>query len=202
MHDEVIDPIAWKVASQLGSAIDVIAPPGTARRGALALAGRGLKALPRLSSRRYVAHKIKTTLIRARGTLYLILRPYQTLSGRLVHTLRPRERSLAGPPVFPIHDRVDISIIIPVFNHCENTRNCLLSIVRSTAGLSYEVIVVDDGSTDETSEMLAQVEGLIQIRNDVNLGFIDSCNRGAAAARGEFLVFLNNASLVTTGSRP
>ena len=94
------------------------------------LAGRGLKALPRLSSRRYVAHKIKMTLIRARGTLYLILRPYQFIIERLVCTLRPCERSLSGPPVFPIHDRVDISIIIPVFNHCDDTRDCLQSIAQ------------------------------------------------------------------------
>ena len=84
MHDDVTDPIARKVARQLGSVGDAIAPPGTARRGALVLAGRGLKALPRLSSRRYVAHKIKTTLIRARGSLFLILRPYQIINGRLV----------------------------------------------------------------------------------------------------------------------
>src|SRR5208337_1214298 len=121
MHDDVTDPIARKVASRLGGAIDAIAPPGTARRRAYVLAGRGLKALPRLSRRRYAAHMIKTTLIRALGTLYLILRPYQIISGRLVRTIRPRERSLSGPPVFPIHDRVDISIIIPVFNHWDDT---------------------------------------------------------------------------------
>ena len=97
MHDDVTDPIARKVARQPGTAGDAIAPPGTARRGALVLAGRGLKALPKLSSRRYVVHKIKMTLIRARGTLYLILRPYQIISGRLVRTLRPRERSLSSP---------------------------------------------------------------------------------------------------------
>ena len=199
MLDDVTDSIAWKVARQLGSAGDVIAPPGSARRSALAFAGRGLKALPKLSSRRYVAHKIKMTLIRTRGTLYLILRPYQIMSGRLVRTVRPRERSLSGPPVFPIHDRVDISIIIPVFNHCDNTRDCLQSIAQSTVGLSYEVVVVDDGSTDGTSDMLEQVEGLIQLRNDVNLGFIGSCNRGAAGARGDFLVFLNNDTQVTPG---
>src|SRR5271157_4616713 len=199
MHDDVTDPIARQVASQLSSAVDAIAPPGTARRGALVLAGRGLKALPRLSGRRYVAHKIKMTLIRARGTLYLILRPYQITSGRLVRALRPRQGSLTGPPVFPVHDRVDVSIIIPVFNHCGDTRDCLLSIAQSTAGSSYEVVVVDDGSTDETPEMLGRIEGLIQLRNDVNLGFIASCNRGAAAARGEFLVFLNNDTLVTYG---
>ena len=199
MHDDVTDPIARKVARQLGSAGDAIAPPGTARRGALVLAGRGLKALPRLSSRRYVAHKIKTTLIRARGSLFLILRPYQIISGRLVRALRPRQRLLSSAPVFPIHDRVDVSIIVPVFNHCRDTRDCLLSIAQSTAGSSYEVVVVDDGSTDETPEMLGRIEGLIQLRNDVNLGFIGSCNRGAAAARGEFLVFLNNDTLVTSG---
>ncbi len=198
MHDDVTDPIARKVARQLGSAGDAIAPPGTARRGALVLAGRGLKALPRLSSRR-LAHKIKTTLIRARGSLFLILRPYQIISGRLVRALRPRQRLLSIAPVFPIHDRVDVSIIVPVFNHCRDTRDCLLSIAQSTAGSSYEVVVVDDGSTDETPEMLGRIEGLIQLRNDVNLGFIGSCNRGAAAARGEFLVFLNNDTLVTSG---
>jgi len=127
MHDDVTDPIARKVARQLGSAGDAIAPPGTARRGALVLAGRGLKALPRLSSRRYVAHKIKTTLIRARGSLFLILRPYQIISGRLVRALRPRQRSLSGSPVFPIHDRVDVSIIVPVSNHWSHTLACLES---------------------------------------------------------------------------
>ena len=199
MHDHGTDPIARRVARQLGSAGDAIAPPGTARRGALVLAGRGLKALPRLSSRRYVAHKIKTTLIRARGSLFLILRPYQIISGRLVRALRPRPRLLSSAPVFPIHDRVDVSIIVPVFNHCRDTLDCLLSIAQWTAGSSYEVVVVDDGSTDETPEMLGRIEGLIQLRNDVNLGFIGSCNRGAAAARGEFLVFLNNDTLVTSG---
>ena len=164
MYDDVTDPIARKAASRLGSAVDAIAPPGTARREALLLAQRGLRALPKLSSRRYVAHKTKMTLIRARGTLYLILRPYQFMIERLVRTLRPCERSLSGPPVFPIHDRVDVSIIIPVFNHCRDTRDCLQSIAQSTAGLSYEVVVVDDGSTDETSDMLGQVEGLIQLR--------------------------------------
>ncbi len=186
-------------ATALGSAVDAIAPPGTARRGALVLVGRGLKALPKLSSRRYVVHKIKMTLIRARGTLYLILRPYQILSGRLVRTLRPRERSLSCPPVFPIHDRVDISIIIPVFNNWSDTLACLGSIVQFTDGPTYEVIVSDNASTDETPEMMKRIEGVVYSRNDQNLGFIGSCNRAATRARGEFLVFLNNDTVVTPG---
>ena len=72
----------------------------------------------------------------AHDAFHLILRPYQTMSERLVQTLRTRERSLAGPIIFPIHDRVNISIIIPAYNHCEDTKDCLLSIMRSTTGLS------------------------------------------------------------------
>ncbi len=68
-----------------------------------------------------------------------------------------------------------------------------------TAGPSYEVIVVDDGSSDETPQMLTQIAGLLTHRNEQNLGFIGSCNRGAATARGTFLVFLNNNTVVTPG---
>ncbi len=142
MHDEDTDPLARKVARQLGSAVDAIAPPGTARRRALALAARGLKALPGLSSRRYVVHKIKTTSIRARGTLFLILRPYHIMSGRLVRALRPRQRSLSGSPVFPIHDRVDVSIIVPVSNHWSHTLACLESIIGTRVSAAAWACVV------------------------------------------------------------
>ncbi len=47
--------------------------------------------------------------------------------------------------------------------------------------------------------MLEQIAGLVTLRNEQNLGFIGSCNRGAASARGTFLVFLNNDTVVTPG---
>ena len=88
-----------KVARQLGSELTRSLREERHAVEALMFAGRGLKALPKLSSRRYVAHKIKMTLIRARGTLYLILRPYQIMGGRLAHTLRPRTFALSPPCV-------------------------------------------------------------------------------------------------------
>ena len=91
------------------------------------------------------------------------------------------------------------SIVIPVYNKVELTRACLESIARTPTGIEYEVIVVDDCSSDRTADFLAACSGIVALRNDVNAGFIDSCNRGADQARGEFVVFLNNDTTVTPG---
>jgi GT2 family glycosyltransferase len=94
-----------------------------------------------------------------------------------------------------------LSIVMPVFNHWVFTLNCLRSIkdVLRDSSLKAEVIVVDDCSTDDTQEMLARVTGVRVISNEQNCGFIDSCNRGAAAATGDYLLFLNNDTLVKSG---
>ncbi|HKZ36892.1 MAG TPA: glycosyltransferase [Chryseolinea sp.] len=61
----------------------------------------------------------------------------------------------------------------------------------------YEIIVVGDGSQDQTQEMLSKIYGIRVFRNESNLVFIASSNRGAKQARGEYLVFLNNDTVVT-----
>src|SRR4029077_1573340 len=50
-----------------------------------------------------------------------------------------------------------------------------------------------------TAERLAQIAGIRILRNEQNLGFVGSCNAGAAAASGDFLLFLNNDTVVTAG---
>ncbi len=86
-----------------------------------------------------------------------------------------------------------ISIIIPVYNKSIYTFKCLSRLADiNNESLLFEVIVVDDCSIDDTQQMLTSIEGIRIVNNSQNLGFIESCNRGAKAAQGQYLVFLNN----------
>jgi GT2 family glycosyltransferase len=85
-----------------------------------------------------------------------------------------------------------VSIVIPVYNQIGYTARCLAAIAAAGATPSFEVIVVDDGSSDATPELLATVPGLRLHRNSSNLGFCGTVNNGAALARGRYLVLLNN----------
>ena len=92
-----------------------------------------------------------------------------------------------------------VSIVIPVFGQVEYTIQCLTSIAANTPSAAIEVIVVDDCSPDGTAIALERVNGIRVIRNAENQGFIRSCNAGVAIARGEYLHFLNNDTVVTRG---
>lgn len=94
----------------------------------------------------------------------------------------------------------DVSIIIPVYGQDLFTYNCLRSIAEhQERNVLVEIIIVDDGSPATTQAFLASIEGIRAIRNEQNSGYGVSCNRGAAVATGEFLVFLNNDTLVQQG---
>ena len=91
------------------------------------------------------------------------------------------------------------SIIIPVHNQLEYTLTCLHALARSADLTPFEVIVIDDASSDASASVLSTMEGLRYQRNAENCGFIDSCNTGATLAHGEFLIFLNNDTVVQPG---
>lgn len=100
-----------------------------------------------------------------------------------------------------------VSIIIPVHNAFHHTRACL-SALRDTLPPDFrgEIIVVDDASCDETPAKLREWEErdprVRTVRNDANRGFVVSCNRGAADASGEVLVFLNSDTIPLPGWLP
>ncbi|MEO7250995.1 MAG: glycosyltransferase [Arenimonas sp.] len=102
-------------------------------------------------------------------------------------------------PIVSDPAQVTASIIIPVHNELEFTLRCLHALGRSGDRSAFEVILVDDASSDASAATLARIDGLRYLRNTENLGFIQSCNAGAGIARGEFLVFLNNDTVVQPG---
>jgi GT2 family glycosyltransferase/glycosyltransferase involved in cell wall biosynthesis len=101
------------------------------------------------------------------------------------------------------HARLDtppeVSIIIPVFNRLDLTLECLRSLLRHRSQWTYEIVVVDDGSTDLTESVLGSIPSIRYIRADQSRGFVHAGNLGAAEARGTFLVFLNHDTIVAEG---
>ncbi len=96
---------------------------------------------------------------------------------------------------------ISASIIVPCFNQLEFTRHCLRALFRHTRP-AFELIVIDHGSTDGTGTYLAGVQDaspapVTVITNARNLGFPAAVNQGLRAARGGYLVLLNNDAVVT-----
>ncbi|MFK5955334.1 MAG: glycosyltransferase [Planctomycetota bacterium] len=93
-----------------------------------------------------------------------------------------------------------VSILIPVYDQWRITYGCLRSILSYTGDkVSYEVLILDDNSQDETKRLHEKTSGVRYIRNERNLRFLLNCNRGATFARGEHILLLNNDTLVHTG---
>jgi GT2 family glycosyltransferase len=89
----------------------------------------------------------------------------------------------------------EVSIIIAVCQKLDYTLRCLKSIHVNTRE-SYEIIIVDDASGDQTYNVLSKIKNLRVIRNEKNIGFLESANIGAKESRGEYLMFLNNDTVV------
>jgi len=94
------------------------------------------------------------------------------------------------------------SIIIPCFNQIAYTKLCLQSIEKYTT-VPYELILIDNGSTDGTQAFLEEYSrsraGCNVILNKRNLGFAGGNNQGITAAKGDYILLLNNDVVVTEG---
>ncbi|MEO6025810.1 MAG: glycosyltransferase [Candidatus Binatia bacterium] len=111
---------------------------------------------------------------------------------------RYEDFAAAVPALFP-----KASTVIVTYGNLALTEACLASVWARTEWPNHEVIVVDNASTDGTPEVLrrlaAERTDLVAICNDQNLGFAAACNQGLARATGDYLVLLNNDTVITRG---
>ena len=97
---------------------------------------------------------------------------------------------------------IDVSIVIINYNTPELTGDCVESVIRETAGVAYEIIVVDNGSDDPSvlTARLQGFDGVAVIRSERNLGFAGGNNLGVGHCKGEHILLLNSDTLLANNA--
>ncbi len=107
------------------------------------------------------------------------------------------EKFIGGPDLleFPQASTPKISIILVFYQQAHLSLLCLQSILEF-ADVSYELIIIDNNSNDDTGKLLDKINNAVIVRNTENLGFVKAVNQAGEVASGEFLLLLNNDALL------
>lgn len=97
---------------------------------------------------------------------------------------------------------VDLSLIIPCYNNAKYLRACLDSVLEQKTNYSFEAVVIDDGSTDETQSILQSYAGNPRVRllRQENQGHSGARNAGLAVCRGKYILFHDSDDTLWPGS--
>ncbi|MBD1862952.1 MULTISPECIES: glycosyltransferase [Trichocoleus] len=92
-----------------------------------------------------------------------------------------------------------VTVVLVLYNRAELTFQCLRSLSENFYN-SFEVVIVDNASSDDTSVLLDRIQGARIIRNSENHHFLLASNQAAKVAQGKYILFLNNDAQVLPGS--
>lgn len=100
-------------------------------------------------------------------------------------------------PVFDDTKNPIISVIMPVYNQYKVTYECLKSMTYYKPEVPFEIIIADDGSTDETINIEKNIPGIKVVRTPGGLGFLNNVQNAVPHARGKYIFLMNNDMMVT-----
>lgn len=92
------------------------------------------------------------------------------------------------------------SVVIPLYNQVQYTKQCVDSILAFNDGADVEIILVNNNSSDGTAEYLETLpESILKINNCDNKGYAGACNQGISVASAPWIIVMNNDVVVTEG---
>jgi GT2 family glycosyltransferase len=99
----------------------------------------------------------------------------------------------------PTAPNPEVSIIIPVHNHIETTLSLLHKLRLNTDTTKFEIIIIDDASTDSTKEILTKIRGVKVVTQTINVGYLLATNSAIKFCEGKHICLLNNDTLPESG---
>jgi O-antigen biosynthesis protein len=188
----------WRIADHLGHAATRLAPGGSKRRALIGTLSSALGARARAPGP--MARSLRTITDRVRHSLPGIgARRVRQRLHAVLDFIRFHWEVHSSPPAFTPFTSARASVVIPDADETTSVLACLRSIAQTAPGVTFELIMVDASAKARTSRALRRAPGISVVANPDNDGFARCCNRGAALARGDYLVFLRSAAIVAEG---